>query len=341
MEKVRRPNTRLRDYRYQRGWTQADVAEKINASEVEVGRWERGDATPQPHWASKLCLLFGATAEELGLVNMAEKMKTSEGREHFENSPGPIPPKSEASSLASASSAFAEAVPLPKKRRQAWLPIVGGIFLLLIIASLLSVTLAPWKWFAHTSPSPRSPVSTPEESTLYQADWSKGADAWPFPGNWHWSGADGGTMESDASTANQVILAPFSPPSTDYTVEVQIKRLGYATFGGKAYGVVVRDTNTAGYVCGTGIHTLPEHFFLSKIVKVTSYYALSDLADVPAHLDNGWHLYRIEVRATTMAFYLDNHLIQQVNNVAEQGGEIGIYVDHASIALKSFSVSAL
>lgn len=61
------PNRRLRTAREQRGWSQAALAEQLGTTELTVGRWERGERSPQLFYRSKLCELFGMTAEELGL----------------------------------------------------------------------------------------------------------------------------------------------------------------------------------------------------------------------------------------------------------------------------------
>ena len=51
------------------GWSQGYVSEHIGApSSYYVSRWERGIATPSPHYREKLCRLFGTNAEALGLL---------------------------------------------------------------------------------------------------------------------------------------------------------------------------------------------------------------------------------------------------------------------------------
>ena len=62
------PNMQLRRERELRGWSQANVADKIEAQPRLVTRWEMGYALPSPHYRQRLCLLFEKNAEELGLV---------------------------------------------------------------------------------------------------------------------------------------------------------------------------------------------------------------------------------------------------------------------------------
>lgn len=64
----RRPNDLLRRERLLRGWTQQDVAGRIETDGYTVNRWERGRAIPSPYFRQKLCHLFGKNAEELGLL---------------------------------------------------------------------------------------------------------------------------------------------------------------------------------------------------------------------------------------------------------------------------------
>jgi transcriptional regulator with XRE-family HTH domain len=64
-----RPNDLLRAARKERGWTQKDVADRIGAPlSLNITRWEGGTAFPSAHYVEKLCLLFGKSARELGLI---------------------------------------------------------------------------------------------------------------------------------------------------------------------------------------------------------------------------------------------------------------------------------
>src|SRR5437660_5942287 len=66
------PNLWLRDAREERGWTQKDVADRIGAPHpLNISRWESGTAFPRSHYIEQLCLLFGKTPRELGLLHHA------------------------------------------------------------------------------------------------------------------------------------------------------------------------------------------------------------------------------------------------------------------------------
>lgn len=59
--------TRLRKEREKRGWARGYIAEQVGVDVATVGRWERGERLPYPHYRQKLCDLFAMDAYELGL----------------------------------------------------------------------------------------------------------------------------------------------------------------------------------------------------------------------------------------------------------------------------------
>lgn len=61
----------IRHARELRGWSQADVAEKLGCDARSVGRWERGVVFPSSYYRQRLCLLFEQNMEELGLLEKA------------------------------------------------------------------------------------------------------------------------------------------------------------------------------------------------------------------------------------------------------------------------------
>ena len=79
MQEARVPNQRLIDHRKQRGWSQQDLVNELVAlgnrcgernlglTFKQVSRWEQGWARPRPPYTKLLCMLFEASANELGL----------------------------------------------------------------------------------------------------------------------------------------------------------------------------------------------------------------------------------------------------------------------------------
>ena len=58
----------LKYEREQRGWSQAELAEKVVSDIKTVNRWETGKSSPQPLYRRRLYELFGKNAEEFGLL---------------------------------------------------------------------------------------------------------------------------------------------------------------------------------------------------------------------------------------------------------------------------------
>lgn len=62
------PNRLLQEARQRQGWSQKDLADLLNVPDARnIGRWERGETAPHPHYRRELCRVFGKTMEELGL----------------------------------------------------------------------------------------------------------------------------------------------------------------------------------------------------------------------------------------------------------------------------------
>lgn len=76
-------NSRLRQERERRGWTQSEVAERVRTTRINVGRWENGQTFPSPYYRQKLAEVFGKSLQELGLI--------PEGAE--DHSDGSVPPE--------------------------------------------------------------------------------------------------------------------------------------------------------------------------------------------------------------------------------------------------------
>jgi transcriptional regulator with XRE-family HTH domain len=68
---------RLRYERELRGWSQADVADKLGASSpFHVSRWERGVVKPSPMYRQRYCEVFHKSAMDLGFVAPAAQPGT-------------------------------------------------------------------------------------------------------------------------------------------------------------------------------------------------------------------------------------------------------------------------
>ncbi len=78
----------LKAEREKRGWSLAKLAEVLGTTTRTVSRWEQGLAVPYPYYREQLCVLYGKTAEELGLLSDANENHMAEEA----TSPVPQPP---------------------------------------------------------------------------------------------------------------------------------------------------------------------------------------------------------------------------------------------------------
>src|SRR5262249_11926286 len=62
------PNKSLRDARVARGWTQAELAEKVGCHTKLIHLWERGLTLPSPFYVTKLCRTLRKDARTLALL---------------------------------------------------------------------------------------------------------------------------------------------------------------------------------------------------------------------------------------------------------------------------------
>jgi WD40 repeat protein/transcriptional regulator with XRE-family HTH domain len=69
VEKYHPFHTQLRYEREQRGWTQAELAEKVGCDQKTVGNWESGKQFPRPYHRQEICKSFGKTLAEMGLTS--------------------------------------------------------------------------------------------------------------------------------------------------------------------------------------------------------------------------------------------------------------------------------
>lgn len=98
---------RLRQEREIRGWSRSYIAEQVEVDLGTVGRWERGERLPHPHYRQKLCDLFGKSAQELGLL--PDEMDEYDGSIAMLD-PLPQAPSTDAQSTAQPSPAAKQAV---------------------------------------------------------------------------------------------------------------------------------------------------------------------------------------------------------------------------------------
>lgn len=85
-------NSRLRQERERRGWTQSEVAERVRTTRINVGRWESGQTFPSPFYRQKLAELFGKSLQELDLIPEGAEERGEDSVPLAENNPSLSPP---------------------------------------------------------------------------------------------------------------------------------------------------------------------------------------------------------------------------------------------------------
>jgi len=69
---------KILNYRKSKGYSQEDVANKLNVSRQTISKWETNQSTPDFDKIVPLCQLFGITTDEL-LMNKASSIKENKG----------------------------------------------------------------------------------------------------------------------------------------------------------------------------------------------------------------------------------------------------------------------
>jgi predicted ATPase/class 3 adenylate cyclase/DNA-binding XRE family transcriptional regulator len=81
----------LRQERKRRGWSQADVAEKVGTDFNTVSRWERGLNVPSPYFIQRLCDIFEKNPEGFGLFHEPHPQTSAGADEQRESSSATLP----------------------------------------------------------------------------------------------------------------------------------------------------------------------------------------------------------------------------------------------------------
>ena len=70
--------SQLRLLRVQRGWTQSDLARRLETTQITISHWEKAASSPTPYFRQRLSELFGKSLEELGLVQNIDNNNDNE-----------------------------------------------------------------------------------------------------------------------------------------------------------------------------------------------------------------------------------------------------------------------
>lgn len=75
-------STRIVRLRRARGWSQEELAQRLNVSRQSVSKWESGSSTPDLDRVVAMCALFGITADEMLRADGAPCTAESSGASH-------------------------------------------------------------------------------------------------------------------------------------------------------------------------------------------------------------------------------------------------------------------
>ena len=123
-------------------------------------------------------------------------------------------------------------------------------------------------------------------------------------------------------------FAPYHPEDPDYTVEAEIRSVHEGS-GSGSFGIILRASDQGGYAVGLGA---PNHFasgicYLTKGYSWLPHSHASCAAEGPAFRPGtDWHKYRVELKATTIALYIDDALLVSGNDTRFlSAGRIGLW----------------
>ncbi len=68
----------LTELRRAKGWTQAELAEKINYSDKSISKWERGDGLPDLKVIKQLAVLYGVTLDTIVTESTPEELRQAQ-----------------------------------------------------------------------------------------------------------------------------------------------------------------------------------------------------------------------------------------------------------------------
>jgi len=194
--------------------------------------------------------------------------------------------------------------------------------------------------------TPTTPKSGPPApgTVLYRADTSGGLDKWA--GSPDWKHLNGMLVNDGSADHNNNIFswipAPYEPGHfASYAVEVQMQVVKEC--GG--FGVVVRETNQAGYWAG-GLTDVSCNAPLG--VRIYAYdqnnasNSIPILGEQSFPFNADWHTIRVEARGNVISLLIDGALvIRAVDNRYLAAGQVGIWCSGTQLTVRSFKVIAL
>lgn len=224
----------------------------------------------------------------------------------------------------------------PFSAHQGYLIVIGILIFLLIGGGF-------WSFFVFNkagstienttngNPGTATPVQT--TNLLYSAGDGNGWSGWKETSEWYVNGSLLMSRGTDSDTSRQpTITAPYSVNSTNnYAIEARVQILG----GGRGcFFLAIRGSSTAngwsGYKTGT-------------CTSLNNFDIQNSSGTVIAHTNftpgNSYHVYRIEVKGSSIRCYVDGGLIvQTIDTSVLSGNQVGIKTYFGQIAVSYFKI---
>jgi hypothetical protein len=204
----------------------------------------------------------------------------------------------------------------------------------------------------------RAPTTMPAR---YEAHLSAGLAGWS--GSAGWSAVDGVLMNDGTrgdSYDNAPLLAPCTPATTEYAVQVDIQLVAYsdsgAWTGADGFGLVLRRGPEGGLrvghyasagmlAFGSAATVDPDgaHYGIyASNAPSGALFTDGVIADAYFRPRLDWHTYRVEARGNQYTVFIDGSQVLEVrDNRYLTPGRVGVWSDHCQISVRSFVVEAL
>lgn len=246
------------------------------------------------------------------------------------------------------------------QRRRAIVAVGGSALLVLsLVIVILFVTHPPRSSLPGTSSTRSSqsklpslakrtsaPATLPLQPlpcTVNPRTWTDGSPGWQIhnsvlfnTGATSWNAGGGPTIIAPCDVSSAAAWA-----STNIAVQTAIRVTGAQD--NACFGITIRGTLTytgwQGYKAGVGtcLGALDE-------ARITGPDYLHDTQakEVAFHPGTGVHMYRVEIEDTTIRFFIDGKLLFTTSDTRYLTGlEVGLWSQHAQLAISSFKVTSL
>ncbi len=189
---------------------------------------------------------------------------------------------------------------------------------------------------------------------IYTADWSNGLNGWvdlsgTSSSTSEWQVVEGMLVSSNnnAPNNNGLITCPFSPPSSNYAVEVSTELIKENSNGyPSSMGIFIRgDGNGKGYWLGYSTQIEYNSTYITGVSaqSTSANGGLQVLKAISSSLDNNkFHTWHVEAKDTTLTVLLDgSQELQTQDTNYVTGTQIGLFSQGDQVKVQSFKVYSL